>query len=165
MVLAMRHGVMPASLYFDEPSGHVDWSTGAVSVLSQARPWPAAQDHPRRAGVSSFGISGTNAHVILEQAPPETTQIGDQSRVLVGGEEVADSGVGSSALPWVISAEVGAGVAAQAGRWGLRWMLMRPWTRLDVGIRWRGAPHLNIGRSSLVRIGRRCWRGGRVGCR
>ncbi|XIJ17223.1 type I polyketide synthase [Lentzea sp. JNUCC 0626] len=101
MVLALRAGELPRTLHADEPSPHVDWSTGSVSLLTDARAWPAA-DRPRRAGVSSFGVSGTNAHVIVEEAP-----------VLVDG--VVPAGT-PGVVPYLLSAKSPAALRAQASR-------------------------------------------------
>ncbi|MFE5533456.1 SDR family NAD(P)-dependent oxidoreductase, partial [Embleya sp. NPDC056538] len=106
MVLALRHGVLPRTLHVDEPTPHVDWSAGRVEVLADDVAWPAGE-RVRRAGVSSFGISGTNAHVVLEEAPA------DAAEPAPAAPEVP--GVGG-VLPWVVSARTEAGLRAQAAR-------------------------------------------------
>jgi len=88
MVMALRGGVLPRTMHVDEPSPHVDWSAGAVRLLTEAQPWQAGE-RPRRAGVSSFGISGTNAHAVIEEATPTPVPA-------PAGEPVA--------TPWVVSA-------------------------------------------------------------
>ncbi|MEU2134986.1 type I polyketide synthase, partial [Streptomyces sp. NPDC018352] len=113
MVLAMRHGVLPKSLHIDEPSTHVDWTAGAVELVTEHREWPET-GAPRIAGVSSFGISGTNAHVILEQEPsPEASEVPEVPEV---SDAAGSVGVGLSAVPWVLSAKSPQALADQAGR-------------------------------------------------
>nr|WP_312927503.1 SDR family NAD(P)-dependent oxidoreductase [Thermocatellispora tengchongensis] len=101
MVLAMRHGLLPRTLHVTEPSPHVEWAGGGVELLAEARPWPETSG-PRRAGVSSFGVSGTNAHVIIEEPPAVPAPV----------EEPA--GPGGRALPWVVSGHLPEALRAQA---------------------------------------------------
>ncbi|WP_442973853.1 beta-ketoacyl synthase N-terminal-like domain-containing protein, partial [Saccharothrix sp. ST-888] len=108
MVMAMRHGVLPRTLHVDEPTPHVDWSAGTVELLAEARPWPQTGE-PRRAGVSSFGFSGTNAHAVIEQAPPTAEQTAEPT-----GTPAAD--VAPAVLPWVLSAKTPDALRTQAER-------------------------------------------------
>ncbi|MFE2376599.1 type I polyketide synthase, partial [Streptomyces sp. NPDC059398] len=111
MVLALQHEQLPQTLHAEEPSSHVDWTAGEVRLLSEAVPWPAGE-HPRRAGVSSFGMSGTNAHVIIEEAPAaEPDETADEPTGAPGALPVV-SGAGA----WVVSGRSATGLAAQAER-------------------------------------------------
>ncbi|MEY9840333.1 SDR family NAD(P)-dependent oxidoreductase [Streptacidiphilus sp. EB103A] len=102
MVLAMRHGVLPESLGIDRPTPHVDWSAGGVRLLTRATPWPST-GAPRRAGVSSFSLSGTNAHVLVEEAVAETA-------------DAAGSAPWVGAVAWPLSAKTPEALRAQASR-------------------------------------------------
>ncbi|MGP4111966.1 SDR family NAD(P)-dependent oxidoreductase [Streptomyces sp. 4N509B] len=104
MVQAMRHGVVPGTLHVDAPSSHVDWSAGEVRLATEAVAWPEVEGRPRRAGVSSFGISGTNAHVVLEQPTPDLVPEAE------AGSEPSPS------LPWLLTARSDNALRAQAAR-------------------------------------------------
>ncbi len=105
MVMAMRHGELPRSLHIGEPSPRVDWTAGAVSLLTEPARW-AADGRPRRAGVSAFGISGTNAHVILEQPDGPTP----------ADDEPDDATIAPGALAWPLSARDDRPLRELAGR-------------------------------------------------
>ncbi len=110
MVMAMRHGALPRTLHVDEPSREVDWSAGAISLLTDEVAW-SRTDRPRRAGVSAFGLSGTNAHVILEEpgGSPKHVYPGEQS-----GASSAEDPVGAGAVPWLLSGHGKRALRAQA---------------------------------------------------
>ncbi|MFG3422677.1 type I polyketide synthase [Micromonospora sp. NPDC048063] len=119
MVMALRNGLMPETLHVDEPSPHVDWTAGAVSLLTEAKPWPEL-GRPRRGGVSSFGVSGTNAHVIVEEYRPRTA-----APEAADGEETVEVAVETSRRPglvasdvlvWSVSARSKGALAGQAAR-------------------------------------------------
>ncbi|MEV5108070.1 type I polyketide synthase, partial [Streptomyces massasporeus] len=103
MVQAMRHGLLPRTLHVDRPTPMVDWTSGAVELLTEAREWTPRATAPRRAAVSAFGVSGTNAHVILEEAPEAEEAVPDQPRTL-------------PAVPWLLSAPDEDALRAQARR-------------------------------------------------
>ncbi|WP_434095681.1 SDR family NAD(P)-dependent oxidoreductase, partial [Streptomyces humidus] len=107
MVLAMRHGMLPRTLHVDRPSTAVDWTEGAVALLTEAVEWPHDETRPRRAAVSAFGISGTNAHVILEQPPVESPQ---------PSADAPGASTPGAVVPWVLSARNADALRAQARR-------------------------------------------------
>ncbi|WP_375803627.1 type I polyketide synthase, partial [Streptomyces sp. A012304] len=117
-VMAMRHGTLPRTLHVDEPTPRVDWSSGAVELLTDTVDWAPAAGEPRRAGVSAFGASGTNAHVILEEAVTEPTAPAD--------EDGTTPHTTPGTLPFVVSARGEAGLRAHAGR-------LARYTRTDTG--------------------------------
>ncbi|MGW7359249.1 type I polyketide synthase, partial [Streptomyces sp. NPDC054802] len=102
MIMAMRHGALPASLHIDRPSTHVDWTAGAIELLTGERAWPQT-GRPRRAAVSSFGLSGTNVHTILEQAPAAEPHEPEPAQP-------------AGAVPLLLSGRTEAALRAQAGR-------------------------------------------------
>ncbi|WP_370356203.1 type I polyketide synthase [Catenulispora sp. EB89] len=114
MVMAMRHGTLPRTLHLDAPTPHVDWTAGAVRLLGQARDWPRTDGRPRRAGVSSFGVSGTNAHLILEEAPEQTAPapVSAGSAGPAAADPVSDRS--GRPVPWVVSARSEDSLRAQA---------------------------------------------------
>ncbi|MER7842436.1 type I polyketide synthase [Kitasatospora sp. NPDC096077] len=112
MVQALRNQVLPRTLHVDEPSPHVDWASGAVRLLTEDRPWPRT-DTPRRAGVSAFGVSGTNTHVILEEAPPEPEPEASQAP---SEPEPEASEAPAGPLAWTLSARTDEALREQAAR-------------------------------------------------
>ena len=134
MVMAMRHGTLPRTLHLDAPTPHVDWTAGEVRLLGRAQEWPRTEDRPRRAGVSSFGVSGTNAHLILEEAPqeakpaaavtlsspasdsvpdPDPSSVSDSDPSSVSDSDSA-KGRHNRPVPWVVSARSEQALRAQA---------------------------------------------------
>ncbi|MER7758055.1 beta-ketoacyl synthase N-terminal-like domain-containing protein, partial [Kitasatospora sp. NPDC097643] len=117
MVLAMRHGMLPQTLHVGRPSTHVDWTEGAVELLTEARPWPET-GRPRRAGISSFGVSGTNAHTIIEQPPAAPTPTDDRPT--------------SGPRPLVLSARSPEALRAQAARLAEHLKELSAWSPVDL---------------------------------
>ncbi|MEV6124046.1 SDR family NAD(P)-dependent oxidoreductase, partial [Streptomyces sp. NPDC052077] len=112
LVLALQHAQLPRTLHVDAPTPHVDWSTGAVALLSAPVAWPESADHIRRGGISAFGVSGTNAHVIIEQAP-----VPAEDEDIVDAPSDAPAGdTARTAVTWLLSARNATALRAQARR-------------------------------------------------
>ncbi|MEE1751079.1 beta-ketoacyl synthase N-terminal-like domain-containing protein, partial [Streptomyces sp. SP18CS02] len=122
MVLAMRHGTLPRTLHVDSPTPHVDWSAGAVRLLTEPRPWSPG-DTPRRAGISSFGFSGTNAHAIIEEptdvSGPPPGQDGEEPPAAAPATEPAtaiDADAPRTPVLWALTGKTETALRAQAGK-------------------------------------------------
>ncbi|MET9543655.1 beta-ketoacyl synthase N-terminal-like domain-containing protein, partial [Streptomyces sp. NPDC006553] len=117
MVMALQHHSLPATLHADAPSPHVDWATGDVRLLTEPVPWQS-EGRPRRAGVSSFGVSGTNVHVILEEAPAAdvaTTEVSTAEEPTAGATQTP-APLGEGPVPWVVSGRGDGGLRGQAAQ-------------------------------------------------
>ncbi|MFG1892381.1 beta-ketoacyl synthase N-terminal-like domain-containing protein, partial [Micromonospora sp. NPDC049051] len=111
MILALRHGLLPRTLHVSEPTRKVDWAAGAVSLLTEPVAWPAGDDRPRRGAVSSFGMSGTNAHVIIEEPPAVALEAADAPDIAV-----PHAGNTAPVVPWLLSARSEQALRDQARR-------------------------------------------------
>ncbi|MHC3471304.1 SDR family NAD(P)-dependent oxidoreductase [Streptomyces sp. 7R007] len=138
MVMAMRHATLPASLHIDEPSPHVDWTSGHLRLLTEPQTWPAP-GRPRRAGISSFGASGTNAHVIVEEVPQEAPKPAPEPEGVV---------------PWVVSARDEAALGEQVRRLGELVGSGRGLSAVEVG--WSLLRSRSLMERRLVAVGSSC---------
>ncbi|MBL7490823.1 SDR family NAD(P)-dependent oxidoreductase [Frankia sp. AgB1.9] len=135
MVQAMRHGQLPRTLHVREASPHVDWSAGHVSLLTEQRPWETSDGAPRRAAVSSFGVSGTNAHLILEEAAdlPETSEAPGTNRPDSTASHPRSANA-PAPVPIVLSGRTAEAVGANAARLAGHLDRHLEITPLDVGL-------------------------------
>jgi acyl transferase domain-containing protein len=129
MVLALQNGLLPRTLHAEQPSPHIDWSSGQVKLLTEATPWEPTEERPRRAGVSGFGMSGTNVHIILSDAPAEEPAAEPDADAAPTGDEAVEQPAAvdmaepelevlssDAASVWLVSSRTEAGLGAQAQR-------------------------------------------------
>ena len=133
MVLALEQERLPKTLYVDEPSPHVAWQGSGLALLQEPRGWAREAGRVRRAGVSSFGISGTNAHVVIEEAPREVA-VAAEAPPLVPGEAVGSKAQALCSVPLVVSGRDEAALRSQAGRWS-EWLGSHPQADLAAVVR------------------------------
>ena len=123
MVLSLQHELLPKTLHAERPSEQIEWEGSGLSLLQEARPWPRDASRVRRAGVSSFGISGTNAHVVLEEAPAREATVGSSRES--NGAAIAEEATPSLLIPLLVSGRDEAALRAQAERYA-DWLSRHP---------------------------------------
>src|SRR6201996_2332230 len=134
MVQALRHEVLPKTLHAERPSGQIEWDGSGLSLLQEARAWPRDVARPRRAGVSSFGISGTNAHVVLEEAPARS-----ESSSEINGAVISEEATVRYPIPLLVSGRDDAALRAQAVRYA-DWLAGRGEADWPAGLGTAGVP-------------------------